>query len=365
MPRLVLILCGVLVYVGCGSRREPAGTLPDPGSAHRGGTIRVVLPDGPAPCESWGADSLGQVFLASLAGNPGPFVLDVEARAATPDPTYPGTVRPDRVAWIESPPGGPEEPLHAGEADVGVVYGSAAGTLAEAGFSIARLRTWDRTYALWFDVDGRWVGDPNLRAWIGRRIDRRGMLEYLFAGEGSPATRLLEEDESDDPIGDAGRRPVSAAARPRLGLAYDPEDRYATVIASRIKAELENEGFHIALSGAARPLEASATAGRPPSIVLLAHQPPTADPAAGLERTFRCLGPGASDARAILDTATAAADDVSRSRIVAAAEDALLRDARLVPLIRLPAWLVTRDGLEGVAAGPPGVLRLTDAGWSR
>jgi ABC-type oligopeptide transport system substrate-binding subunit len=258
----------------------------------------------------------------------------------------------DTCESVDPPAGGPSEALRAGDGDVAVVYAAAGPSLDSDGFRVERIPAWDRIYALAFDISARWVNDPTLRAWIGRRLDREATLAFLFGGAGSPAYRLLPLPA--EPSGEPGPRPVSSGARPRLGLAYDTADRYAGILASRIKAELERDGFQISL----------VPAGRPPAMVLFAHQPISVDPIEALEPTVRCLGASAAGSLVALETASWAADEPARVAIAERAEAALLDTATVVPLVRLHAWLVTRDRLVGVEAGPPGLLNLDRAGWT-
>ena len=45
------------------------------------------------------------------------------------------------------------------------------------------------------------------------------------------------------------------------------------------------------------------------------------------------------------------------------AEELLLADARVIPLIRLHAWLAYHSSLAGLDPGPEGEFRLEEAWW--
>jgi hypothetical protein len=46
-------------------------------------------------------------------------------------------------------------------------------------------------------------------------------------------------------------------------------------------------------------------------------------------------------------------------------ETALIEDGRLIPLVRLHAWLVSREGFAGIETQASGVIRLDRARWRR
>ena len=53
-----------------------------------------------------------------------------------------------------------------------------------------------------------------------------------------------------------------------------------------------------------------------------------------------------------------------RSELAWWAESALMRDGRIIPLLRLEAWLARRHALQNVRSGGGGELMLGEAWWS-
>lgn len=100
-------------------------------------------------------------------------------------------------------------------------------------------------------------------------------------------------------------------------------------------------------------------------MALIAHRPPVIDPVLALQHTLWELGNPSPEAWDALQRASWWDREDRRLSAARFAEDTLLREARLVPLVRVYAWLATRPGLEGVVAGPWGVLRLENARWVR
>ena len=99
-------------------------------------------------------------------------------------------------------------------------------------------------------------------------------------------------------------------------------------------------------------------------LALVAHRPPVTDPVLAMQETLSPLGDSVAQAWELLERAAWWAGEEERLSAVRFAEDTLLRPARLVPLVRLHAWLVVRSDLEGVSTGPWGVLRLDRARWA-
>lgn len=315
-------------------------------------------------CESFGMDRRLAQFGASVSTQ-GAFDLDPESQSAVASPDYPGPRRLARFRWIDAGAADPGWLLVAGEADVAVVHGRSLSVVesAEPGaLEMKRIPVWDRTYALWLNREARWVSDPAFRRWLAETVDRKGILDYLFAGHGSPADRLLPDAKSSVPS-PAEYRPFSEGAKPRLILAYDEADRYASIVASRIRADLEPAGVRVDLMAGAGESADFETAEDAPSMVLIAHQPPTVDPVLALWYTVAGLGTQAGDALEALEAASAASDGQARRSMAELAELALTDDHRLIPLVRLDAWLVHRSGLEGIEAGPAGIVRLEGARW--
>jgi hypothetical protein len=195
-----------------------------------------------------------------------------------------------------------------GDSDVKVVYGDPESDGGLAGMTAVRLASWDRVWVLQVDANARWVNDPTFRKWLSGRIDRRHMVETVFEGYGEGV------GGSDDP---SGQRPVSAGARPRLSLHYDGEDATAGKIASRLRADL------------------------------LAYQIVLA-PVAG-------SSPGDSGVADALWLARVELDRVEFLRGV----------HETIPLVRVPAWLLVREELQGIEAGPAWRLDFDHARWIR
>ena len=110
---------------------------------------------------------------------------------------------------------------------------------------------------------------------------------------------------------------------------------------------------------------ASDSAEDPIQIALVAHHSPIADPLLALQHTLWPLGPAAAATLLRLDRASRIALGHRRDERAALIEESLLADARLIPLLRLHAWLVRSRDLTGVGAGRYGILRLDRAAWVR
>jgi len=232
----------------------------------------------------------------------------------------PGPALPDdaRVRSVE---------VAAGEFDLAVLYGAdvAAATSRDREWTVARLATWDRTYALWLNRSARWTHDPTFRRWVSATIDRDGMVDVLFDGQGRPVGSWMRDDPPDTTS--PAVQPFSARARPRLSLVHDDADPQAAAIAARLKADLERYGPIVEIRPRASSEVRLDPERREPSAVLIVHRS-------------------------------------SESRFPES-DDRLLADDRLVPVVRLHAWSATRRGLRGVRWGPEGVVSLSDAGWKR
>lgn len=302
---------------------------------------------------------------ATGAGWEGPGAFSGAADGLEANPYFPGGgPKVERVELVES--GDPGRLLEQGQADLAVVYGTAAAALLDeprARVRLARLPGWDRSYALWLNDRARWINDPRFRRWLAGVVDRQAMLDFLFDGRGEPVFRLLPEEGGTSEWEVVGRRPLDEPARPQLSLLVDSGDANAGTIARRIKAVLEQQGTEVTIEPRAQ-LQPELAGGRY-QLVLLAHQPPVDDPVLGLLHTLWPLGEAAKDALESLDRASLHEDRERRAQAARLAESELLRDARLVPLIRLHSWLATRTGLAGVRAGPSGILSLDRAEWVR
>jgi ABC-type transport system substrate-binding protein len=258
----------------------------------------------------------------------------------------------DQVEFLTPEGIQPVELLVLGEADLALVHGRQVSRVrAAAGHTLVRAPGWDRTYALLCDPQARWTNDPNFRRWFAETIDRVDLVEYLFQGLAAPAFSLLSGPGGPrwaPPL----MRPYGPTSRPLLDLGFDPGDANALAIAARLKAAFALEGMELRLveqGGRDRP-----------ELTLIAYQRWGDD---ALESLTGLIPDGAEGARSYLRQAEAA-DGESRSSLVALAEDAVLMDARLIPLLRLDAWLALAPGLRGVETGWSGDLALEKIWWS-
>ncbi len=250
MRKIALLLPVGLLLAGCPG---PARKLPESGEP---AVLRIARPDDRA---------LAERLEASAAGV-------------------------DGIVWVAK---------DQGAEDVAVVYGLSQ---PPAGMVATRIPTWDRSWFLEVDTLARWVDDPTFRRWLAARIDRAGMARVLFGDGAEPILSGLPE---------AGRRPVSSGARPRLRIARQAGDPTAERIVSRLRADLLPDRVL---------LEPSAvTPDRVIALRLLDHDPAHAGPEP--------------------DT--------------------------VIPLVRQRAYLLTRAGLSGIIAGPTGILTLGEARWKR
>jgi MarR-like DNA-binding transcriptional regulator SgrR of sgrS sRNA len=278
---------------------------------------------------------------------PGPFV-ETAANVLEPNPFYSGLrARVDRIEWV--PLDGRDAALLFGfdGADAALLYGGAAPEMGEPGkgdLQVKRVPALDRTYFLWMHPTSRWVNDPRVRRWIAGKIDREETIRYLFRGAGAPAFRLLGNDD-EGPAWDAvEQRPLSETTIPRIELLHDGADREARRLSLRIAAMLEPDG--LAVDVQPRPSGEIRAGLREGSLqmALLAHRPSSDDPLLALRQTLEGIR-GAETAMRILDRGVERRSAAERLRSAEYAEESLLIDGRLVPLVRLQAWLVTRRGL--------------------
>jgi len=297
---------------------------------------------------------------------PGPFRVTGEAGVLTASaPGADGRPLLDEITILEPTESDPALLFELDAVDVAIVSGRNATSLVEysetTGLRVKRLEQWDTVYALWFGARARWVNDPRFRAWVAGAVDRDAMLRFLFDGRGEAAFRLTPgggPEWTEPPT-----RPFSRGSVPRLELVFDSADADATSIVSRLKAVLEQAGLSIVLvpTSADRLREALDDDGF--QMALAAHRPPVSDSVLALQHTLWGLGNPVFDAWDSLERASWWGEEDQRLSAALFAEDTLLRQARLVPLVRVHVWLVTRPGLEGVVAGPWGVLRLERARW--
>jgi hypothetical protein len=220
-----------------------------------------------------------------------------------------------------------------------VTFARDAGEAAERGLSVRTATRWTATWGLWLNPEARWTTDPNFRAWLSRAIDRRDLAETITGGRGKPAITLVDDPEALLPDGPS-RRPFSPGARPRLTLAYDPDDRLAEALASRLKAKLRESDLTIELVPVARPPYEAIDVAREPSAILFAQFPVIPDPAMTLLETLSGLGPAGE--RWVRRLRARPFDESERRRTLALAVqwELISETARLVPLIRVDAAIV-------------------------
>ena len=247
--------------------------------------------------------------------------------------------------------------------DLAFLWGRAAERLLagrDERMRMQRIPRWDTVYALWLVADRRWTNDPSFRRWLSTRLDRESMASYLY-GEQAEAAYGLPDRGGETP--EAVRRPFSAASSPRLALVFDEADTHAANLAARVKAVLEQASVALRLEPCARTdLQRALDEGRS-QMVLLAHRPPLNDPVLALLDTLWPFRAAALEETRRLVRATRIGDPARRRERAAEIEAAMLGDARLVPLVRLHAWLARKTALSRVEVGAHGVVRLDRAEW--
>jgi MarR-like DNA-binding transcriptional regulator SgrR of sgrS sRNA len=298
----------------------------------------------------------------------GPFRIAPGERALV---AVPGRARLDRV---DAPSSSADARLLArlGEIDVAVVYGREASGFLDAsdpseveGFAIERLEAWDRVYHLKLERSLRWTRDPAFRRWLSRTIDRTAMMRYLFDGHGQwPCDLLGHCGEAASAPEDPGPRwRVPSGVRPRIALTFDERDRIASDIAARIKADLESAGVGVDLDPRTRDEIERAAAGRALQALLTFRRSWTADPVLTLLEVVGPLDTVRDDVGSAL--AAAAREPLKSAGRAAAAreiQDRILRDAAVVPLARVDAWIVTAPGLALDPGASPS-LDIARGGW--
>jgi ABC-type transport system substrate-binding protein len=301
-----------------------------------------------------------------LSYGPGPFRAEPDG-TLTPNPGFEGDgpyvddVEPLQVE------GNPALLLRLGDAHAAVVFGREANALiadASDPLEVERLPSWDRTYFLWLDPAKRWINDPVFRRWISRAIDRDEMIDYLFDGHGERAFSL-SRGGSVVPVYEPLQpdRPLSPMSVPRLELLYDEDDPYAETVAQRVRAVLETHDVELSVTARSRGAIRQALSEKNVEMALLAHRPALEDPLLATLGSVWWLGDGAGEALERLKAASELKGPADRASKAWEAEELLLEDARVIPLIRLHAWWVRHTQLSGVAPGPDGVLRFEEVWW--
>ncbi len=199
---------------------------------------------------------------------------------------------------LEAVPGIVQLPQGDDTADVAVVYGLPD---PPAGMAATRIPAWDRAWYLEVDTLARWVNDPNFRRWLAARIDRAGMARVLFGDGAEPIPSGLPE---------AGMRPVSSGASPRLQIVREAGNSTADRIVSRLRADLLPDRVLVE-----------------PSV----------------------LSPDRAIALHLHD------DDPVHTGA---------EPHTVIPLIRERAYLWIRDGLTGIVVDPAGIINFEHARWA-
>jgi hypothetical protein len=273
-------------------------------------------------------------------------------------------------------PGGVDPGVLAGlgQIDLGVVYGRDAARMIDAadrsGGRTTRLPGWDRIYLLWLNPGPgrRWTRDPAFRAWLRDRIDREILADYLFGGEAVPVDGLLAKTAESGPAAKSSWR-VPSETRPRLSLTFDASDPSAGALASRIKAVVESHGVAIDLEGVDTSTLASRISAQKIHAAVLKRRSHGADPVEDLQAVLRPLGEPVLDALEILDRGSRERPGSSARVAAARAAERLVVDGdgpgrfRVVPLVRVHAWLFSAPGLRDVTHGEPAELSLANAWW--
>lgn len=298
----------------------------------------------------------------------GPFHWNVEGNALLRSrPASRGTRRVERIDFVKALDREAAMLISTGKIDAGIVYGRTADMLLAIDnlpVRLERVPEWDKVYALWLSSSTRWLNDPRFRHWLAGAIDRDSAVRYLFAGRGEPVSRLLAGGRQRSPA-PAGAPPFATSSDPRLTLTFDIEDLHASGIAARVKAALLQNGVTLEIFGRS-PVDArqGLEQGRF-HMALVSHHPPLDDPVLALQDTLGPLGNAAANAMRRLDRVSRISSEEARRERALLAEDSLLGDATLVPLLRLHAWLVRSHDLQKMAVGRYGVLRFDRAEWRR
>jgi len=295
---------------------------------------------------------------------------------AAPDPgallAVAGRALLERVDLVDASTSAAKLLARLGEVDVAVVYGRTASAFlndvesSEAErFTVERLEAWDRFYLLELSPSARWTRDPAFRHWMSETIDRPSMMRYLFDGLGAWPCDLLSRCGEDAVVHDNPgiRWRVPNGVRPRIALTFDSQDRIASDIAARIKADLADAGVGVDLDPRTRDdLDRELRSGRLQA-ALLFRRSWTPDPVLTLLDTLHTASPGPEAARAaLIEAAREPPASGSRAAVADAAQERILRETTIVPVARIEAWIVTAPGL----ALHPGVspsLDIAHAGW--
>jgi len=254
-----------------------------------------------------------------------------------------------------------------GDVDVAIVHGRHVRALAAAPEQVAleRVPALDPAYFLWLNPDKRWLNAPRFREWLAGAIDRAEIVRVLFDGLGRRAYTLRADGEPVPSYDIRTAAPFAPTSRPQLDLRFEGSDPTAEILAARLRASLGIERVELRLRPLSRRELLENLAAGDVEVALLAHRPETADPVLGLLGALWWLGePVRAETLALLDCARLT-DPAERAVEATRVEQALLADARIIPLVRLEAWLATNRRLAGVEVEPYGTIRLGAAWWRR
>jgi len=350
MRRAALIVLIATVYLGCAKPQPTLEPEPEPPT--------VVEPEPPPerpepeaepePPSSTVAPLSGGSLRIALSGAR----LDVETRGLLLNRWDSRTTSLlDNVEFLNPEGIAPAELLLLGEADMALVHGRQISRVERTGdYGMLRAPGWDRAFALRCDPGERWTNDPNFRRWLAETVDRIDLVEHLFEGLATPAYSLLSPHivaRWAPPM----VRPFGPTSRPALDLAFDPLDPDARAIAARMKAAFAIEGMDLRL--------VTEPDGSTPALTLVSHQQWEDDPLASFGRLIPDDEEGA---RWFLRQAESA-EEQARVSLVVQAEDAMLAEARLIPLLRLEAWFAFHPRLQGVTTGWAGDMSLEELWW--
>jgi len=357
-----------------GARSFARGELGDieglvPGS----GTVRVKLTRETPDLALRLAHPALRVWTAGRGAEPagpGPFEIAAERRLVA---WVHGGARPylDRIDLIDSGGVAPAVLARLGEIEAAVVYGRSVSRFLDAeegpspAFRVERLAGWDRTYVLWLAPGMRWTQDPGFGRWLDATLDRVAMLRYLFDGRGDAPCDLLSRCGESATRGDAVTTwRVPRGARPRIALALDASDRLGGEMAARIKADVESAGVGVDIEPWPGDDLDRGIRGGEIQAALFYRTPWTSDPVLSLLGTLHASPRGLEAELAELDRAARLplGSDERRS----AAEEVhgrVLSRARIVPVVRLDAWIASAPGLV-LAPGASPSLDVARAGWS-
>jgi hypothetical protein len=303
--------------------------------------------------------AVGSVDRFGAPTGPGPFLPERRGDGLAGNPLHAGGAPFVERFFLRNDPGIDADLLvEAGEVQAAILLGRPAGSLrrrAPEGVRVERAPGWDRTYALL--INPRRVPDAAARALLARAVDRDGMVRLLFDRQGEAAGSLLDPSAPVPPPADPADRGHGA----KLVLRFDRTDPMAGSIAARLKASWEQRRFALDLDGSDPPDLREAIEDGAHGVALVLHQPAVADPVLALQDSLDDVGAGLEDAQRQLRDAAALEDPAARLAAALAAEAGAIADHRLVPLVRLQAWLARDARLVGIDPSAPGTIRLGDA----